>query len=101
VAFGYGADFELTLNPDTQIQVLEDDARIEAAHFDFVKIDTLPAVEPGSNVDVLGVITAVEPLGFTVSKKSGQEIKKRNITVRDDTGKQVTVDVWWYNYSAP
>jgi hypothetical protein len=48
-------DYELSINSDTAVQAIENDASIRSGKFDFVPIEAVAKFEPDSNIDIIGV----------------------------------------------
>eukprot|EP00475_Leptophrys_vorax_P032669 TRINITY_DN506_c0_g1_i3.p1 TRINITY_DN506_c0_g1~~TRINITY_DN506_c0_g1_i3.p1 ORF type:complete len:588 (-),score=167.21 TRINITY_DN506_c0_g1_i3:808-2388(-) len=93
-----GAQFELVLNPDTEVNVVEDDGSIKGSNesdvgdevnFSFVSIDKLPTQQVNERVDVLGVVTQAEPLTTTA-----KDIPKLVLTIVDRSLRSVEVTLW-------
>lgn len=89
------SQFEITFDQNSEIQLDEsgtaDDIRDA---YDFVKIDRLEAVEPNATVDVLAVVKHVGEPASIVSKKSGKELVKCELTIEDDSGAEVRLTMW-------
>lgn len=88
------SQYELTLDMNSTIQLADDGGEIEVQAFDFVKIGRLEQVEPNKTVDVIGIIQEVSDVQSLMSKKTGQELKKTDVTLIDDTGCQVKLTLW-------
>ena len=89
------SQYEMTLKPDSDIQPALDGApEIKTQHFDFTKISEIEDKAADSIVDVIGVVTTIGDLSSITSKRNGNQIAKRDITIVDETGKAVTVTLW-------
>lgn len=88
------SQYEMTLDVNSVIQLTDDRGDIQAQSFDFVKIGHLEQVEPNKLVDVLGIIQEVSEVQSLMSKKTGQELQKADVTLIDDTGCQVRMTLW-------
>ena len=86
-------EYELTLNADAEVLLVEDDQEIQQNRFDFVPIEGLQKAEPNDFVDVIGVLTVIAPLS-NITSKAGQELKKRALTLMDQSLCQVEVTLW-------
>jgi replication factor A1 len=84
-------DYEMTLNDDAEVELVEDDRKIAQQRFDFVPFSEL---KPGVTADILGVVTAVGPMGSIVSQKTQRENQRRNVTLVDITARQVELTIW-------
>ena len=87
------SQFEITFDPNSEIH-LQDDAEDIQESFDFVKIATLSEMEPSGYVDVLAVVKNISEPAIIVSKKSGKEMTKCELTIEDDSGADVRLTVW-------
>jgi len=88
------SNYEMTIDVNTEIQKCEDSSDIQKQSFDFVKIGNLEQIEEGSYVDVIGIVREVGEVQSLTSKKTGQELKKSDITLIDDTGVQIRLTAW-------
>eukprot|EP00934_Nitzschia_sp_Nitz4_P006910 Nitzschia sp. Nitz4//scaffold36_size144017//30182//32050//NITZ4_003070-RA/size144017-processed-gene-0.222-mRNA-1//1//CDS//3329549408//6900//frame0 len=88
------SQFEMTLDPNSEIVLCDDTGDIQAQSFDFTKIGQLESVEQGKNVDVMGIVQECSEVQSLTSKKTGQELQKADVTIIDDTGVQVRVTLW-------
>jgi replication factor A1 len=86
--------FEITFDQNSEIHLDDDNGEIQQQTFEFVQIAQLEQVEPGKYVDILAVVKSVGEVGSIVSKKSGQELKKCELVLVDDSGVEVTLTVW-------
>jgi replication factor A1 len=65
------------------------------AKLEFVPIDQLAAfVDKKATVDIMGIVTAVAPLGSIKRKTDSTEISRRDITLVDQGLKTVTLTLW-------
>lgn len=89
------SQFEITFDQNSEIHLDEtgpaDDIRDS---YDFVKIDRLEVVDPNTMVDVLAVVKHVGDPASIVSKKSGKELVKCELTIEDDSGAEVRLTMW-------
>jgi len=75
------------------------DARARAAA-QFQKIGALEEVAPTQMVDVIGVVDRVDAAA-TIQRRDGSDVTKRNVYIRDDSGKGVEVTFWGAYCAAP
>ncbi|OBZ80672.1 Replication factor A protein 1, partial [Choanephora cucurbitarum] len=87
-------EYELGLEPNTEIEACPEPGNIPMMNFDFVKIGDLVKREANSYVDVLGVVTEDAGLSEIISKATGKPTKKRDLTIADDSGKSVRLTLW-------
>ena len=87
------SQFEITFDQNSEIQLdtSGDDIRDS---YSFVKIAALENVEPQGFVDILAVVKHVGETSSIVSKKSGKELLKCELTVEDDSGAEVRLTMW-------
>ena len=88
------SQYEMTLDVNSVIQLADDAGEIQVQSFDFIKIGRLEEVEPNKMVDVIGIVQEVSEVQSLMSKKTGQELQKADVTVIDDTGCQVRLTLW-------
>jgi len=86
-------EYEITFNQYSEIKALPDDRAIKSMNFDFTPIKELEHMEPGSMVDIIGVVHAdfgVQP----ITTKAGKEMKKRNLDLVDSSGTLISITFW-------
>ena len=88
------SEFEITFDQNTEIHEDQDDATIATQDYSFVKIADLVNVPAGQSADVLAVVKHISDVAHIVSKKSGQEMAKCDLTLADDSGAEITLTVW-------
>ena len=88
------SNFELTLDQNAEVHLVDDTGDIKVQSFDFVKIGALEQTAEGTTVDVIGVVKEISEVQSLTSKKTGQELLKCDVTLADDTGVQVRLTVW-------
>eukprot|EP00290_Baffinella_frigidus_P012994 CAMPEP_0180158682 /NCGR_PEP_ID=MMETSP0986-20121125/27051_1 /TAXON_ID=697907 /ORGANISM="non described non described, Strain CCMP2293" /LENGTH=428 /DNA_ID=CAMNT_0022108577 /DNA_START=13 /DNA_END=1295 /DNA_ORIENTATION=+ len=94
------SEYEMSFNNDAIIEICRDvDAPV--LRFSFVAIDKLDTMI-GKNVDVIGVVTEVMEMGeitIKTGRDAGKQKPKRNISIADKSGKQITLTLWDDNAS--
>jgi replication factor A1 len=88
------SSFELTLDQNSEVHLVDDTGDIKIQSFDFVKIGDLEQVNENTNVDVIGVVKEIGDVLSLTSKRTGQELLKCDLTLVDDTGVQVRLTMW-------
>ncbi len=88
------SQYEMTLDVNSQIKLVDDEGEIQAQSFDFVKIGNLETVEAGKTVDIIAIVQEISDVQSLMSKKTGQELQKADLTLIDDTGVQVRLTLW-------
>ncbi|KNC54564.1 replication protein A DNA-binding subunit [Thecamonas trahens ATCC 50062] len=87
--------YEMTLRAESEVILCTAPAtEIKAQHYNFVKISAIAELPKDTNVDVIGVVTKIHPLGSVTSKTRGTQIPKRDIEIMDDTAHLVQVTLW-------
>ncbi len=85
---------EITFDQNAEIVPQSDDSNITQQLYEFKPIGELESVEPGEYVDVIGIVRYVSPASTIISKKTGKELQKCELTVVDDSGAEVSCTVW-------
>eukprot|EP00584_Thalassiosira_punctigera_P000883 CAMPEP_0172535332 /NCGR_PEP_ID=MMETSP1067-20121228/7393_1 /TAXON_ID=265564 ORGANISM="Thalassiosira punctigera, Strain Tpunct2005C2" /NCGR_SAMPLE_ID=MMETSP1067 /ASSEMBLY_ACC=CAM_ASM_000444 /LENGTH=642 /DNA_ID=CAMNT_0013320263 /DNA_START=160 /DNA_END=2088 /DNA_ORIENTATION=- len=88
------SQFEITFDQNSEIHLDEQGGPEIRESYDFVKIASLESVEPNAYVDILAVVKHVGEPTTIVSKKSGKELLKCELTVEDDSGAEVRMTMW-------
>ena len=91
--------FELTFdhrNSEIHLEQ-EQNSQIQQQTFDFCKIADINARDENSMVDVLGVLTQVQDPHTIVSKRTGHELVKRDVTLMDDSQTEIQLTLWGQN----
>lgn len=89
------SSFEITFDENAEISLAEDTGDIQQQSYDnLTPIGDLDSVDPGANVDVIGIVKSVGEPGSILSKKTGKELNKCELILGDDSGAEVTCTVW-------
>jgi replication factor A1 len=88
------SNYEMTIDENAEIHKCEDSKEIQSMLFEFCKIGNLEERPENSFVDVIGVVQEVGEVQSLTSKRTGQELKKSDVTLIDDTGVQVRLTLW-------
>jgi len=88
------SQFEITFDQNSDIQLDQGGADDIRESFDFVKIAAIEQSQPNDFVDILGMVKNVGEVATIVSKKSGKELTKCELTVEDDSGAEITLTMW-------
>jgi len=62
--------------------------------WEFVSIDKIEAVQPNEFIDVIGVVQKVADVVEITSKKTGEPIAKRDITIADTSLRSINMTLW-------
>lgn len=87
-------NYEMTLNPDSVIELCTDESDLPTWSFDFKKLKDLAQVEPASIIDVIGVVHQVGDLATIVGRQSNKEFSKRELQIADQSGMSVRLTIW-------
>ncbi|XP_077244745.1 replication protein A 70 kDa DNA-binding subunit A-like [Tasmannia lanceolata] len=87
-------DWEIFLESTSTIQpCLEEDNSIPRQQFNFRPISDIEGIESNSMVDVIGIVTSINP-SSTIMRKNGTEIHKRTLQLKDMSGRSVELTLW-------
>ncbi|XP_062220454.1 replication protein A 70 kDa DNA-binding subunit A-like [Phragmites australis] len=87
-------EWEIFLESQSTIELCPDEnSSIPAQRFSFTPIDKIEDAQNNAIIDVIGVVTSVNPC-TTVQRKNGMETQKRTITLKDMSGRSVEVTMW-------
>ncbi|CAN0840647.1 Replication protein A 70 kDa DNA-binding subunit C [Linum grandiflorum] len=87
-------DLEIFLESGSTVQHChEDDNSIPRQQFCFRQIIEVETMENNSVVDVIGVVSSITP-ATSVKRKDGSETNKRNLQLKDMSGRSVELTLW-------
>lgn len=105
-------EYEMTLNSDSVVELLAEegkyivrgssaashsccaDSTVPEVKFDFRKLNTLDAASADDLVDIAGVIYDVGELTTVHSAKLSKDLKKRDVSLVDNTDVKISVTLW-------
>jgi len=87
-------EYEISFAEKAIVVECAEDAAIAKVVHNFVKIGKIADVEPGRLIDTIGVLSSVAEPASLISKKTQQELMKRDTTLVDETGASVTFTLW-------
>jgi replication factor A1 len=88
------SEWEIFLENQSTVELCPDeDSSIPAQRFSFTTIDRIEDTENNAILDVIGVVTSVNPT-TPIQKKNGMETQKRSIILKDMSGRSVEVTMW-------
>ncbi|KAL6226757.1 hypothetical protein ACLB2K_000718 [Fragaria x ananassa] len=88
------SDWEITLDASSTVELCPDeDGSIPAQLFDFKPISAVESAESNSILDVIGVVTSVNP-STTILRKNGMETQRRILHLKDWSGMSVEITLW-------
>jgi replication factor A1 len=88
------SQYEMTLDQNSEIHLQDDTGDIQAQSFELTKISELEQVEQGKNVDVIGILQEIGDVQTLLSKKTGKELQKCDVTIVDDSGTTIRLTLW-------
>ncbi|EEH16301.1 hypothetical protein PABG_06388 [Paracoccidioides brasiliensis Pb03] len=87
-------EYELTFEKDTVVEKAEEQNDVPQIRFNFTNIANLQTIEPGTTIDVIGVLKDVGEASQILSKTTSKPYDKRDLTLVDNTGYSVRLTVW-------
>lgn len=87
-------EYELGLENGTEIEACGVESAIPQMIYDFVKVADMNKREKGDNVDLIGVVTEDQGVTEIITKVSGKPLKKRELTIADDSGMSIKMTLW-------
>ena len=85
---------ELTFDQNSEIHLVDDTGDIQSQIYAFVKIADIENTAENTTLDIVGVVKRVGEPATIMSKRSGKELTKCDLTVADDSGAEINVTVW-------
>ncbi|KAL8189078.1 hypothetical protein R6Q57_029339 [Mikania cordata] len=87
-------EWEIFLESSSTIDLCSDeDSSIPQQRFSFKPIIDIETTENNSIIDVIGVVTSVKPC-VPVQRKNGMETQKRDLNLKDQSGRSVELTLW-------
>ncbi|XP_038903763.1 replication protein A 70 kDa DNA-binding subunit C-like, partial [Benincasa hispida] len=87
-------DYEIVLENTSTIQpCFEDDQSIPQQQFHFHQISEIEGMDSNSVVDVIGVVSSINP-ATSLMRKNGTETQKRSLQLKDMSGRSVELTLW-------
>lgn len=87
-------DYEMTFTHDTQVVPCADDSEIPQITYNFVPLSVLQNSDANAIVDVIGVCKSANDIQNLTARTSNRELKKRDITLVDQSLTAATVTLW-------
>ncbi|XP_046360245.1 replication protein A 70 kDa DNA-binding subunit-like isoform X1 [Haliotis rufescens] len=87
-------DYEMTFNPDSQIEICNEECDLPTMTFEFVKINELDKHQSNALIDIVGVVKVCQDLSTVVGRQSQKEITKRDLQIVDQSGMGVNLTLW-------
>ncbi|XP_068646730.1 replication protein A 70 kDa DNA-binding subunit A-like [Aristolochia californica] len=87
-------EWEIFLESTSTIQpCIEEDHTIPRQNFNFRPIGDIESMETNSMVDVIGVVSSINP-SSSIMRKNGTETLKRSLQLKDMSGRSVELTLW-------
>lgn len=90
-------DYEMTFSSETEVSLCDEDESnmppIPTVTFNFVPISKLQEHAPNSTIDVIGIVKSTDDVR-AINSKQGKELKKRDITLVDESQVQIRLTLW-------
>ncbi|KAK1417422.1 hypothetical protein QVD17_26549 [Tagetes erecta] len=87
-------EWEIFLESSSTVDLCPDeDSSIPQQQFSFKPIIEIETTENNSIIDVIGVVTSVKPC-VPVQRKNGLETQKRDLNLKDQSGRSVELTLW-------
>ncbi|KAK1326633.1 hypothetical protein QJS10_CPA01g03022 [Acorus calamus] len=87
-------DYEIFLESTSTVQPCpEEDSSIPRQVFNFRPISEIEGMENNSMVDIIGIVSSINPAG-TILRKNGTETQKRTLQLKDMSGRSVELTLW-------
>ena len=85
---------EITFDSNAEIHLVEDKGDVPSQSYDIVPIASIEGKEANQHVDLLAVVQHVGELATIVSRKSGQELTKCDLSLVDQSQAEITLTLW-------
>lgn len=87
--------FEITFDSQTEITLVDDDGTVGTqVNYEFTKIADIANKDANALVDLCAVVTDVGEVATIISRKTGQELTKCDITCVDDSNASINMTLW-------
>ena len=86
-------EYEITFGRDTQVCPVDSSADLKI-EYNLVKLSELEEKQPNDLVDICGIASDIGLVTDVVARKDSRTLKKRNITIVDDTNTSVELTLW-------
>uniref|UniRef100_A0A0D9VLR4 Replication protein A subunit n=1 Tax=Leersia perrieri TaxID=77586 RepID=A0A0D9VLR4_9ORYZ len=87
-------EWEILLENGSTVDLCPDeDSSIPTQRFDFRPISEIEDAQNNAILDIIGVVTSVNPC-TTIQRKNGMETQKRTMNLKDMSGRSVELTMW-------
>ncbi|KAH9644803.1 hypothetical protein HF086_007891 [Spodoptera exigua] len=88
-------DYEMTFTANTVVaECMEDSSSVPSIKFEFVPINDIATKNVDTLLDVIGVCKAAADLQELTARSTGKLLKKRELTLVDNSGGAVVLTLW-------
>jgi len=87
-------DYEMTLNGQSQIMECKDEGVIPTMQFEFVALSQLSTAVKNQSYDCVGVCHKVSDISSVTKRTTGEELKKREISIIDTSNTSINITLW-------
>lgn len=87
-------DYSIDLGNESEVEFVGDDSAIQTIRFDFKPLSDIANLDDKAYVDACGVCDQVMELQEFESKRTGKQLKKRNIRIVDQSGAAIECTSW-------
>jgi replication factor A1 len=88
------SSFEMTLGRESELREEDDDGSVAQIKYNFTKIGDLETIEVKGTCDVVAVVHEIQELSEIVVRSTGEPLKKRGVSLVDDSGRAVELTLW-------
>lgn len=89
------SSYEITFDQNAEIHAMPDEGNIKQQGYNFItNISEIEMLEANKTVDVIAIIKHVGECTKLLSKKSGQELMKNDLTLIDDSNIEISFTLW-------
>uniref|UniRef100_A0ACD5W398 Uncharacterized protein n=1 Tax=Avena sativa TaxID=4498 RepID=A0ACD5W398_AVESA len=90
----FNSEYQVLLDTSSSVEICSsDDTDIPGQQYNFQQISEIQNLYEGDMVDLLGVVTLVNP-SVTITWKNGMETQKRTLQLKDMSGCSVEITLW-------
>ncbi|KAF9164155.1 Replication factor A protein 1 [Actinomortierella ambigua] len=87
-------DYEMSLSRETDITLAPEMNAVPDIRFKFVELKDLAGIEEKETVDVIAIVKEVGELTETISQRTNKQVKRRELTLVDQSGVQTRLTLW-------
>jgi replication factor A1 len=88
------SSFEMTLDRNSVLNEADDDGSVAQIHYNFTKIADLDSIDVKGNCDIVAAVHEISEVSEIIVRSTGEPMKKRSITLVDDSNASVELTLW-------